>query len=169
MTERGPDDETRLDEDDGANQPPGGLRSLAEGVLGRGRQAARRGIQIPGEIAEESAKQANEALTRSAEQVGLSDQLDSTRRGVRRTREVLTGDDIRQLDEFTDAVTRVAVGQHRDEAELTLRVVQLERTVEELSRERAEMAERLAKLERIAGGRPEGDAHDGKEGCDGVY
>ena len=52
---------------------------------------------------------------------------------------------------------------------MTLRVVQLERTVEELSRERAEMAERLAKLERIAGGRPEGDAHDGKEGCDGVY
>ncbi|MDE2937635.1 MAG: hypothetical protein OXR67_01765 [Chloroflexota bacterium] len=42
--------------------------------------------------------------------------------GVQRTSEVLTGADLRKFDEFTEAVTRVCVGLHRENAELRSRL-----------------------------------------------
>ncbi len=158
MPEKGPGDETQRDEDDAANQPLGGLRSRLAGGLDRGRQAANQGIQRSREIAAESVTRADETLTRSAEQAGLSDQLEAARRGVRRSSEVLTGADISRLDEFTDAVTRVALGLHRDQVEQASRLTQFELTVDELRRDKAKMAERLAELERIVGNQSGGDA-----------
>ncbi len=93
----------------------------------------------------------------------MSDQLDAARQGVRRSGEVLTGADISRLDEFTDAVTRVALGLHRDQVEQAARLAQLEQTVDKLRQEKGEMAERLAVLERIVGSQSEGGAVGGKE------
>ena len=50
---------------------------------------------------------------------------------VRRTSDVFTGADIRRFDEFTDAVTRVTVGLHRDQGELRDQVNDLEQSLSE--------------------------------------
>ena len=56
----------------------------------------------------------------------------ATGRSTKRTGEVLIGTDIRSLDEFTDAVTRVVVGLHRENTDLKERVARLEAVVAEL-------------------------------------
>ena len=100
-----PDHENQEKQDDAAKPRLGGLRSRFTEGLDRSRQAAGQAIQRSGDAVSESAAQVDEALTKSADRAGLSDQLDATRRGVRRSGEVLSGADIRQFDEFTDAVT----------------------------------------------------------------
>ena len=59
----------------------------------------------------------------------------------------MTGSDIRKFDEFTEAVTRVCVGLHRDNVELKERVAHLEQQLEESNRVQAELAIRLTALE----------------------
>ena len=56
----------------------------------------------------------------------------ATGRGSKRASEVFTGADIRGFDVFTDAVTRVVIGLHRDNADLRERVARLEEVVAEL-------------------------------------
>ena len=160
MPEKEPNGETRRDNGDGSGHRLDGIKSGLQKNLPRGRRAARRGIQRSADKVAESAKQGDEIATRLAERAGLKDQLDATRRGVRRSGEVLTGADITRLDEFTDALTRVALGLHRDQGELAARLTQLEQTVHELRREQLEMAELLARLEKIVESQSQGYSHD---------
>ena len=106
--------------EDEDRQPPG-LRSRIAGGIERGQEAARQGLQRSGELA-----------TEAAERRGMSEQLDSARQGLRRSGEVLTGADVRRFDEFTDAVTRVALGLHRDQTEMRELLARLEEAVNEI-------------------------------------
>ena len=73
--------------------------------------------------------------------------INRVRQGVQRSSEVLTGSDIRGLDAFTDAVTRVSVGLHRDQAELREQVEKLEQSLSESRQAQAVQAERLVAVE----------------------
>ena len=115
-----------------------------------------RGIRRSGEaIADASLRSVAEATTRgiqrSSEVVAeaTTDAAGATRRGAVRTGEVLSGADIRRFDEFTEAVTRVAVGLHHDQADVKERVVRLEHEAAEIRRFQAELAERLESIERM--------------------
>ena len=84
------------------------------------------------EAVSKAAKRADQAMTTGAERAGVSDQLNAARDTAKRSAEVMSGSDIRQLDEFTDAATRVLVGLHRETAEQAARIEALERTVSQL-------------------------------------
>ncbi len=122
--------------EDEDRQPPG-LRSLFTGGIERGRKAGRQGLQRSGEM-----------ITEAAERGGMAEQLNSAQQGLQRSGEVLTGADVRRFDEFTDAVTRVALGLHRDQAEMHELLARLEEAVNEIRESHTEMAGRLAALER---------------------
>ena len=79
-----------------------------------------------------AAKQADEAVTTGAQHAGISDQLNTARETVKRSTEVLSGSDIRLLDEFTDAATRVLLGLYRENVEQAERITRLEQTVSQL-------------------------------------
>ena len=79
-----------------------------------------------------AAKQADEAVTTGAQHAGVSDQLNTARETVKRSTEVLSGSDIRLLDEFTDAATRVLMGLYRENVEQAERITRLEQTVSQL-------------------------------------
>ena len=87
-----------------------------------------------------------------------SEQAPGLVQGVQRTGDVLTGSDIRKFDEFTEAVTRVCVGLHRDNVELREQVAHLEQQLEESHRVQAELAIRLTALEQ-GGGEPGDKEH----------
>ncbi len=70
----------------------------------------------------------------------------------------MTGSDIRKFDEFTEAVTRVCVGLHRDNVELREQVAHLEQQLEESNRAQAEFAIRMTALEQ-GGGEPGDKEH----------
>ena len=67
--------------------------------------------------------------------------------GVQRTGDVLTGADLRKFDEFTEAVTRVCVGLHRDNVELRSQLARLEQQLEEANLAQKDLAARLNSLE----------------------
>ena len=96
----------------------------------------RRGLgRATGQSAEavaEAAKRADEAVSRGAERAGVSDQLNTAREMAKRSTEVISGSDIRSLDEFTDAATRVLMGLYREAAEQSERITRLEQTVSQL-------------------------------------
>ena len=79
-----------------------------------------------------AAKQADEAVITGAQHAGVSDQLNTARETVKRSTEVLSGSDIRLLDEFTDAATRVLMGLYRENVEQAERITRLEQTVSQL-------------------------------------
>ena len=85
-----------------------------------------------GEAVAKAAKRADEALTAGADRAGVSGQLNTARETVKRSTEVISGSDIRHLDEFTDAVTRVLMGLHRETAVQAERITTLEQTVSQL-------------------------------------
>ena len=95
------------------------------------RTLGRAAKQTGGAIAK-TAKQADEAITKGAERIGVSEQLNTARDTAKRSAEVMSGSDIRQLDEFTDAATRVLMGLHRETVEQAARIQALEQTVNEL-------------------------------------
>ena len=74
--------------------------------------------------------------------------VDSAKEGVRRSAEVLSGADIRRFEEFTDVVTTVVMGVHRDQTELRGRTADTERLIDELRREQEAVSRRLSNLER---------------------
>ena len=121
------------------NQQQTGVGARLSGRLNRGRQAVRQGME-----------RADEALSASAERAGMSEQLDSARQTLQRSGEVLTGADIRQFDDFTDAVTRVVLGLHRDRDDMAQRLTQLEQSIEEVREIQTQLAEQLASIERMA-------------------
>ena len=67
--------------------------------------------------------------------------------GAQRTGEVLTGADLRKFDDFTEAVTRVCVGLHREKAELRGQLARLEDQLEESNQAQKDLAARLEALE----------------------
>lgn len=100
--------------------------------------------------------QTNEAISQARESVrqgvdnatgAASERAPGLVEGVQRTGDVLTGADLRKFDEFTEAVTRICVGLHRDNAELKAKVALLEKQLEESNRVQCELAVRLTALE----------------------
>ena len=102
--------------------------------------------------------QSNETLSQARETVrqGLdnaaevaSEQAPGLVEGIQRTGDVLTGADLRKFDDFTEAVTRVCVGLHRDNVELRSRLERLEQQLEETNLAQKGL---LARLESLEGG-----------------
>ena len=91
-----------------------------------------RAAEQSAEVAAKAAKRADEALTAGAERAGVSDQMNTARDTVKRSTEVIAGSDIRRLDEFTDAATRVLMGLNRELVEQAGRITKLEQTVSQL-------------------------------------
>ncbi len=139
------------------NQQQEGLSARLSGRFNRGRQAARQGIE-----------RADEALSASAERAGMADQLDSARQTLRTSGEVMTGADIRQFDEFTDAVTRVVLGLHRDQSDMAQRLTTIEQSIGEIRQVQAQQAEQLASIERMVAGQPGSDSDGSRETGHGI-
>ena len=90
--------------------------------------------QSAGTVAK-AAKRADETVTAGAERAGVSDQLNTARETVKHSAEVISGSDIRRLDEFTDAATRVLMGLYRETVEQAERITTLEQTVSQLQQQ----------------------------------
>ena len=95
-------------------------------------RAERAGVSDQLDTARERVKRSAEAVTTRAEQAGVPNQLNTARETVKRSAEVMSGSDIRRLDEFTDAVTRVLMGLYRENQGQAERITRLEQTVSEL-------------------------------------
>ena len=100
--------------------------------------------------------QSNETLSQASDTVRqgfenaagvASEQAPGLVEGVQRTGNVLTGADLRKFDEFTEAVTRVCVGLHRDNVELRSQLARLEQQLEDSHLAQKDMAARLEALE----------------------
>ena len=94
--------------------------------------AERAGVSDQLSTARETVKRSAGAVATRAEQAGVPNQLNTARETVKRSAEVMSGSDIRRLDEFTDAVTRVLMGLYRETQEQAERITRLEQTVSEL-------------------------------------
>ena len=75
--------------------------------------------------------------------------IGSAKQKVSRSVDVLTGVDIRRLDEFTDAATRAVVGVHQDVSELQGEVVRVQRQVDDMRASQKRQNERIERLEQI--------------------
>ncbi len=100
--------------------------------LGRFKKTLGRAAEQGAEAVSKAAKRADQAMTSGAERAGVSEQLNTARDTAKRSAEVMSGSDIRQLDEFTNAATRVLMGLHREIVEQAARIQVLEQTVNEL-------------------------------------
>ena len=79
--------------------------------------------------------------------------IGSARRQVSRSVDVVTGEDIRRFDEFTDATTRAVVGVHQDLSELREEVDRKHRVVDDIHERQEQLTERLDQLEQVVGRR----------------
>ena len=100
------------------------------------------------ELAQEEVQRLNENVNTELERRGMSDTADAARQNLQRAGDVLTGADLRKFDEFTEAVTRVCVGLHRDNLELKEQVARLEQQLEESTLAQKDLAARLDVLEK---------------------
>ena len=98
----------------------------------RFRRSLGRAAKQSTEAVGKAAKRTDEAVTTGAERVGVSDQLSTARETAKRSTEVISGSDIRRLDEFTDATTRVLMGLYRETTEQAERITRLEQIVSQL-------------------------------------
>ena len=96
-------------------------------TLSQARETVRQGLDNAAEVASEKAPELVE--------------------GVQRSGDVLTGADLRKFDDFTEAVTRVCVGLHRDNVELRSQLERLEQQLEESNLAQKDLAARLESLE----------------------
>ena len=117
----------------------------------RGANRAGRGFRRTGKEITRASMSTGRGIRRSGEVVAdaTTDAAGVTKRGAVATGQVLSGADIRRFDEFTEAVTRVAVGLHHDQADISERVARLEQEAADIRRFRGELAERLETIERI--------------------
>ena len=139
-----------------STEKPGDARETQEPEEGRSRWrgalgSARRGILSSGEMLSDAAEATRQGIQRSGEVIAdaTPGAAGATKRGAIRTGEVLSGADIRRFDEFAEAVTRVAVGLHHDQTDVRERIAWLELEAAEIRRFQAELAERLAFIERM--------------------
>ena len=79
--------------------------------------------------------------------------IGSARRQVSRSVDVVTGEDIRRFDEFTDATTRAVVGVHQDLSELREEVDRKHRMANDIHERQEHLTERLDQLEQVVGRR----------------
>ena len=79
--------------------------------------------------------------------------IGSARRQVSRSVDVVTGEDIRRFDEFTDATTRAVVGVHQDLSELREEFGRTHRAVDDIHERQEHLTERLDQLEQLVGRR----------------
>ena len=100
--------------------------------IDRFKRSLGRAAEQSAEAVTKAAKQADEAVTTGTERAGVSGQLNTARRMVKRSTEVISGSDIRRLNEFTDAATRVLMGLYRETVEQADRITRLEQTVSQL-------------------------------------
>ena len=77
--------------------------------------------------------------------------IGSARRQVSRSVDVVTGEDIRRFDEFTDATTRAVVGVHQDLSELREEFGRTHRAVDDIHERQEHLTERLDQLEQSVG------------------
>jgi hypothetical protein len=105
------------------------LVSAAEGI---GKLAGRaQALDIAKQL--ESAKQAVEQSVEKVRSSEIGKHLDSARETVSESLDKLTGSQFREeFEKFTDAVTKVILGVHRDQAELRAHVGRLDKLVTEL-------------------------------------
>ena len=61
----------------------------------------------------------------------VKDAIVSARQKVSRSMDVMTGEDIRRFDEFTDATTKVVVGLHQDLSELREQIARQQRVLDD--------------------------------------
>lgn len=165
-TEKSDDSEEPQEQEERGSRWRGALDSARRGIQRSGEvivdatadatDVTVRGIRRSGEaIADASLRSVTEStsrgIQRSSEVVAdaTTDAASATKRGAIRTGEVLSGADIRRFDEFTEAVTRVAVGLHHDQADVKERVARLEQEAAEIRRFQTELAERLESIERM--------------------
>ena len=164
-TEKPDDSEEHQEQEERGSRWRGALDSARRGIQRSGEVIADatadatdvtvRGIRRSGEAIAEATPGMTDAtkqgIQRSSEVVAdaTTDAAGATKRGAIRTGEVLSGADIRRFDEFTEAVTRVAVGLHHDQADVKERVARLENEAAEIRRFQAELAERLESIERM--------------------
>ena len=97
----------------------------------------------------ETLSQARESLRQGLDNAAgaASERAPGLVEGVQRTGDVLTGADLRKFDEFTEAVTRVCVGLHRDNVELKSQLARLEQQLEESDLAQKDLLKRLEALE----------------------
>ena len=123
-----------------------------------------RGVRRSGEAIADATPGAAGATKRGLQRSGevvadaTADAASVTKRGAVATGQVLSGADIRRFDEFTEAVTRVAVGLHHDQADIKERVARLEQESVEIRQSQAELAERMAVIERMLASQQGADA-----------
>ena len=161
--------EQQLSQEGEETQDPEGISSLlrrAANIAGQGlqraeqeinnasrstRQVVQRSSGTIADVTPVAADATKQALQRSSEVVAdaTTDAASVARRGAIRTGEVLSGADIRRFDEFTEAVTRVAVGLHHDQTDIKERVSRLEQEAADIRRFQSELSERLETIERI--------------------
>ena len=103
------------------------------------------GTETQPSIFRRAANRVGQGVDRAGREIGQASR--STGQALQRSSEVLTGADIRRFDEFTEAVTRVAVGLHHDQAEASQRLAGLEQECSNLRQLHVELAERVARLE----------------------
>ena len=97
----------------------------------------------------ETLSQARETVRQGLENAAgiASEKAPELVEGIQRTGDVLTGADLRKFDDFTEAVTRVCVGLHRDNVELRDQLARLEQQLEESNLAQKNLAARLEVLE----------------------
>ena len=97
----------------------------------------------------ETLSQARESLRQGLDNAAevAAEQAPGLVEGFQRTGDVLTGADLRKFDEFTEAVTRVCVGLHRDNVELRSQLERLEQQLEESNLAQKDLLARLESLE----------------------
>lgn len=132
-------------QDDGDDNRETGLGPRLTDGLRRAKDSAEQSLQRSGQTMSDTADAARQGLQRTGE--AISEATDTARQGLQRSGEVLTGADIRNFDDFTEAVTRVCVGLHQDNVQLRERITHLERSLEESKSAQAELMDRVAALE----------------------
>ena len=70
----------------------------------------------------------------------------AARQRVQRSTEVMTGADIRRLEEFTETATRVVIGVHQDQAELREQLAAKEQSIHALRQNQAALRDDLARV-----------------------
>src|SRR5438132_8647486 len=120
------------DKNEGEPGSPGFHSSLISAAESIGKLAGRvQSLDVGKQF--ESAKQVVEQSVEKVRATEIGKHLESARETVSESVDKLTGTEFREeFEKFTDAVTRVVLGIHRDQAELRAQLGRLEKAVTDL-------------------------------------
>ena len=106
-------------------------------------------------MVEDNEREQSTSEGETEERRGLRGTLGSARQAVSRSLDRVSGTESRrQFEEFVDIVSTTVLGVHRDQTELGERFADMEQTKQDLERGRTELADKIAKFERIAQAKP---------------